>query len=323
MDTKKCIEEINEAIEATRFGENPVELYEPIRYIMKLGGKRLRPLTALLAYSLFKDDYKTALRPALGVEVFHNFTLVHDDIMDNAPLRRGKATIHEKWDQNVAILSGDVMMIRVYNFFLETAPDLMPRVIRSFNDMAVEVCEGQQKDMNFESRDDVSAEEYIDMIRQKTAVLLGFCAELGATLAYADEKDIQLLQEFGVKAGLGFQIKDDLLDVYGDATKFGKKVGGDIVENKKTYLLIKALETAQGEDAEELRRWVSATEFDETEKVKAVTAIYDRLGVREATEKLMNDYFAESLEAFDRISVAKEKGATFRAFAENLINRDR
>ncbi|HAH37764.1 MAG TPA: isoprenyl synthetase, partial [Algoriphagus sp.] len=223
------LDKLESFIREQNFGEDPKELYEPITYILSLGGKRIRPLLSLLAYGLYKKDPKTILSQASAVEVFHNFTLMHDDIMDQAPLRRGKATVHEKWNENVAILSGDVMLVRAYDLLLPTPHTLLPKVIRLFNKTAAEVCEGQQHDMNFESREEVHEDEYVNMIRLKTAVLLGFALELGAILAEASEEDCQKIYNFGVNIGIGFQLKDDLLDVFADQAKFGKQVGGDII----------------------------------------------------------------------------------------------
>src|SRR5690606_24055377 len=263
------------------YGENPKELYEPISYLMGLGGKRIRPLMTLLAYSLFKEDYKSILTPAVAVEIFHNFTLMHDDIMDEAPLRRGNASVHEKWNPNTAILSGDVMLVRAYDMLLAIPASKLPLCLQYFNKTAAEVCEGQQYDMNFESKQQVKEEEYLEMIRLKTAVLLGFSLQYGAILSDASSEDAKNLYDFGVNIGLGFQLKDDLLDVYADKAKFGKQVGGDIISNKKTYLLIKAKELAKGKDAEMLQYWGEAKDFDKEEKVSAVTALYNALGIKE------------------------------------------
>lgn len=276
---------LGEAIENESFGEHPKELYEPIRYILKLGGKRLRPMLALLAYQLGKDNWESIIKPAMAVEVFHNFTLMHDDIMDEAPIRRGQPTVHEHWDENIAILSGDAMLVKAYDLLLEVDPALLPSVIRMFNKCAVEVCEGQQIDMNFEQRTDVTVEEYLEMIRLKTAVLLGMSLRLGGTLAGLSQKDTELLCTFGEKIGVGFQLKDDLLDVFSDQEKFGKQVGGDIISNKKTYLLINALKSAQGETAKELNNWITRKDFDKEQKVQAVKNIYEQLAIKQLTEQ--------------------------------------
>jgi geranylgeranyl diphosphate synthase type II len=299
----KILRDFEKHIQSYQYGQSPIELYEPISYIMNLGGKRIRPLLTLLAYSLYKNDYQSILTPAAAVEVFHNFTLMHDDIMDIAPLRRGKATVHEKWNPNIAILSGDVMLVKAYDMLLEVEKDKLPSVIRLFNRTAAEVCEGQQHDMNFESRETVSEAEYIDMIRLKTAVLLGFALQYGAILAGAPDADADRLYEFGVNIGIGFQLKDDLLDVYADQAKFGKQVGGDIISNKKTFLLIKAKELAEGEKKVILERWISSKEFDKEEKVSSVTKVYDALGIRELTEAKMHQYFESGFGQFSSLQV--------------------
>ncbi|WP_026955368.1 polyprenyl synthetase family protein [Algoriphagus vanfongensis] len=307
-----------------KFGENPQELYEPITYILSLGGKRVRPLLSLLAYGMYEKSPETILSQASAVEVFHNFTLMHDDIMDNAPLRRGKKTVHEQWNNNVAILSGDVMLVRAYDFLLPTTPTLLPKVLGLFNETAAGVCEGQQMDMNFETREEVHEDEYITMIRLKTAVLLGYALQMGGILAGAPEEDCQKLYDFGVNVGVGFQLKDDLLDVYADQAKFGKQVGGDIISNKKTYLLIKALELATGEDQKSLEYWVSQESFDKTEKVRAVKEIYENLGIRQMAENKMNQFFAIGLEQLDSIHYKNESYfQELRQLTEDLIHREK
>ncbi|BDC99327.1 polyprenyl synthetase family protein [Persicobacter psychrovividus] len=317
------IETISQAIKKQQFGQEPKELYEPISYIMSLGGKRLRPVLTLLGYRLFQEDIRPAIKPAMAVETFHNFTLVHDDIMDKAPLRRGQATVHTKWNDNIAILSGDVMMIKVYDLLLDVAPELLPSVIRAFNNNATEVCEGQQKDMNFETRNDVSTDEYIDMIRQKTAVLLGLALQLGAMIAKAPEKTQQDLYQFAVDLGIGFQLKDDLLDVYGDQAKFGKQIGGDIIENKKTFLLINAVALATGSTKATLQQWIEATDFDATEKVQAVTQIYDQLGIKALTEQKMNDYFDQAFAILKQMDIGDQQKEWLSGFAQMVINREK
>ena len=312
---KKLIEAV---IKSQSYGQQPNSLYEPIRYIMSLGGKRLRPLLTLLAYSLYKSNVKDVVKYAVAVEAFHNFTLLHDDIMDKAPLRRGKATVHEKWNVNTAILSGDVMLVRVYDMFLELEGDKLKSVLKIFNQCAAEVCEGQQWDMEFESKKKVTEAQYIEMIRLKTAVLLGFALELGAVLADAPESDRVALRSFGTNIGIGFQLKDDLLDVYADQKKFGKQVGGDIIANKKTYLLIKSIEKARGKDKIELQTWLAVKKFDNRKKVKAITAIYDRLKVSEMTEQKINFYFGEGFKSLDRLSANQ---TILKSFAEELIKR--
>ena len=316
---------INETIAQQSFGQEPAELYEPLRYIMALGGKRLRPTLSLLAYQLFADDatQPAVLNPALAVEVFHNFTLMHDDIMDNAPLRRGKPTVHERWNTNVAILSGDVMLVKAYELLMQAPPDRWPMVLPAFNRCATEVCEGQQWDMNFEEETGVSEEAYLRMIRQKTAVLLGFSLELGGLLAGADEATTHGLYELGINIGIGFQLKDDLLDVYADQEKFGKRAGGDIIANKKTFLLIKALEKAEGETHVQLVDWLNRPSFDKEEKVEAVKALYDQLSVRALTETAMNQYFQQGLQQLEQLAVEDARKQPLREFITPLIHREK
>ncbi len=324
METiNKYIAELNTALEGIKWGEHPKELYDPIDYILELGGKRMRPLLVLLAYLIEKDDYHKVLKPALAVEVFHNFTLMHDDIMDKAPLRRGKPTVHEKWDENIAILSGDTMLVKAYDLMLNVDQNVLAEVIAKFNKCAVEVCEGQQLDMNFESFDTVSEAEYIDMIRLKTAVLLGFSLELGGILSSMKSENARLLKDFGINIGIGFQLKDDLLDVYGDAAKFGKQVGGDIVSNKKTFLLLTALEQAKGKEKEELQYWIDQKEFDIEEKVNAVTAIYNKLDIQNQTRAKIDHYFKIGFEALDTIDAPDGRKAPLMEFANYLINREK
>lgn len=314
---------INKEIEQLDFGTSPENLYEPISYILSLGGKRIRPLLVLLGHQLVNEDITSAVRPALAVEVFHNFTLMHDDIMDDAPLRRGMPTVHEKWNSTIAILSGDTMMVKAYDFLTEIEPALLPEALRLFNRTAVEVCEGQQIDMNFESRDDVTITEYLDMIRLKTAVLLGFSLEYGALMAGMPVADRKLLYEVGVKMGVGFQLMDDLLDVYADQSKFGKQVGGDIIANKKTFLLISALEQAQGATEQQLQSWIAKDFFDASKKVAAITNIYDQLNIRQQTTDLMNAYFDESFELLDKLNANDQSKELLRGFALQLMKREK
>jgi geranylgeranyl diphosphate synthase type II len=311
------IEAIEKEIARMPLGDKPRSLYEPIRYIMRLGGKRLRPILTVLSYELYRNDIDNAFKYAAAVEAFHNFTLMHDDIMDNAPLRRGKPTVHEKYNSNTAILSGDVMLVKVYDMFLPLPDHQLKEVLRMFNRTAAEVCEGQQMDMDFETLKKVSEQQYLEMIRLKTAVLLGFSLELGAILAGAPEKDRKALYDFGVNMGIGFQLMDDVLDVYADQKKFGKTVGGDIVSNKKTYLLIKALE----HDKTGLNKWLSAKKFDKKKKVVAVTKIYDSLGIQELTQKKADEYFEEAYRCLERID--NQKKGTLIAFAKSLAARQK
>ncbi len=311
-------------IQEQNFGESPRELYDPITYILSLGGKRIRPLLSLLAYGLYKDNPESILSQSAAVEVFHNFTLMHDDIMDDAPLRRGKATVHEKWNSNIAILSGDVMMVRAYDLLLPTEPKLLPQLIRLFNKTAAEVCEGQQLDMNFESLETVSEPDYLNMIQLKTAVLLGFSLQMGAFLAEASEEDAEKLYDFGVNIGVGFQLKDDLLDVFADQSKFGKQVGGDIISNKKTFLLIKARELATESVKEELDHWLAQETFDKNEKVAAIKEIYTKLQIKEITETKMNGYFEKGFEQLAGIHFVNQSYyKELKQITENLIHREK
>ncbi|HEX6222955.1 MAG TPA: polyprenyl synthetase family protein, partial [Chryseolinea sp.] len=285
---------LEKEIRRQQYGKQPASLYEPIRYLMALGGKRLRPMLTLLAYSLYKENPGKVLQYAVAVEAFHNFTLMHDDIMDKAPLRRGNLTVHKKWNVNTAILSGDVMLVKVYDMLLSIDQKILPTVLRRFNKCASEVCEGQQWDMEFETQTTVSEQQYLTMIKLKTAVLLGFSLELGALLAGASEKDCKSLREFGVNIGIGFQLKDDLLDAYADSKKFGKQVGGDIIANKKTFLLIKSLQLAHENHHKQLKDWLGRKKFLKSEKVNAVKNIYDELNIPELTEKKINSYFKKA-----------------------------
>jgi geranylgeranyl diphosphate synthase, type II len=308
-------------IRKKKFGHQPESLYEPLRYIMSLGGKRLRPLLTLLAYHLYKDDVRTAVPSAVAVEVFHNFTLLHDDIMDNAPIRRGKITVHNKWNVSTAILAGDVMQIKVYDAWLGIKEGKLKAVLKAFNQCATEVCEGQQWDMEFERGSGVSEKEYLEMIRLKTGVLLGFSLELGAILGGAPKKDQLALRRFGTKIGIGFQLKDDLLDVYADSKKFGKQVGGDILANKKTFLFIKAWENAKGKVLRELNHWTSVKTFNKKKKIKSITAIYDQLNLRDLTEKKIAGFFDKGFQDLDRLAVSESGKAALRKFILNLIDR--
>jgi geranylgeranyl diphosphate synthase type II len=313
---------LNQEIDAFPFGENPKELYEPIRYILSLGGKKLRPMLALMAYKLTKSDWESIVRPAAAVEVFHNFTLMHDDIMDNAPIRRGHATVHEKWNTNIAILSGDTMLVRAYDMLLEINPSILPQVLHRFNKCAVEVCEGQQIDMNFESRTSVSVEEYIEMIRLKTAVLLGFSLELGGMLGGLEKSNISLLYDCGINLGIGFQLKDDLLDVFGDKIKFGKQVGGDILSNKKTFLLITALDIATDEQRKKLDYWLTAVDYDNNQKVAEVTQVFQELNLETLANQKINQYFEKCHIALNHLSVDEIKKTELKEFMDYLINRE-
>jgi geranylgeranyl diphosphate synthase, type II len=323
VDITQLSTQINQTLNTLRYGDQPTELYEPIRYIMALGGKRIRPLLVLLAAKMYDDDVENVLLPAAAVEVFHNFTLMHDDIMDKAPLRRGQQTVHEKWNANTAILSGDVMLVRAYEMMLGIAPDKLGKVLQLFSKTAAEVCEGQQLDMNFEQREQVSIGEYIQMITLKTAVLLGFSLELGAILQGAPDSDAEHLKQFGDNVGIAFQLRDDLLDVYGDKAKFGKQVGGDILSDKKTFLMLTALEQANQEQLQSILDWRDKTGTDTAEeKVQAITAVYDQLNIRKQTEQQIDFYFQQALHHLEAVQVPVERKTTIHGLALQLMERD-
>lgn len=301
--------------------EDPVSLFEPIRYILEDGGKRLRPVLTLMSYNLYRDDIEKALKSAIGIEIFHNYTLLHDDVMDDAELRRGRPTVHRKWNSNVAILSGDAAAITAYKYIESCEDRYLRQVIDGFNQVAMDVCKGQQYDMEFETRNDVTEAEYINMIYLKTSVLIAGSLRHGALIAGAPEHEYRALYNFGGFLGLAFQLQDDYLDVYGDVAEFGKKIGGDITENKKTYLLIKAFELAGKKDRDLLQSWIDKKDFDAEEKVKAVTEIYNRLGIRELILNTIEGYLQKSREALDKLDVEKDRKAAFYEMIRYLSER--
>lgn len=304
------------------FSDEPAGLYDPLRYMIGIGGKRVRPRLCLIAYSLFKDSFdERILEPAAALEVFHSFTLIHDDIMDNSDMRRGMPTVCRKWDDNTAIISGDVMSIDSYRRIAKAPAEVLPQAMELFTGTAAQVCEGQQYDMEFERRTEVTAEEYLEMIRLKTAVLLATALRIGAWIGGAGDGDADRLYDFGINLGLAFQLKDDLLDVYGDERTFGKKIGGDISCNKKTYLLIQARRLATGDDAAELARWL-ATDVPSHGKIEAVTALYDRLGVRRICEDKMEQYYRQAVASLDNVSVSDDKKQELRKLAGKLMLRN-
>lgn len=314
---------ISAEIAQINWNKEPRGLYEPIGYVLSLGGKRIRPALTLMACNLFSDNVQPAVKLALGLEIFHNFTLLHDDIMDRADVRRGKPTVHKKWDDNTAILSGDVMQIASYQFMTQTPEKHLKKVLDLFSKTAAEICEGQQYDVDFENRKNVKAEEYLEMIRLKTAVLLGCALEIGAWIGGAGEENAQLLYDFGINIGLAFQLKDDLLDVYGDEATFGKKIGGDILCNKKTYLLIYALELAKGKDADELQKWIKMTDENlSNEKIFAVTSLYNRLEVKAICEDKMQFFYTKAIANLEKVTVLDNKKQELRKLAEKLMFRN-
>lgn len=320
MHTPTQLQQIIEAaIPQIEYPIHPSNLYEPIRYIMSLGGKRIRPVMVLMATELFTTETNKALDVALAIETFHNFTLVHDDIMDNAPLRRGKITVHEKWGVNNAILSGDVMMVESNKHLSKVDILVLKPVLDTFNATAQGVCEGQQLDMEFEQRTDVSIAEYIEMIRLKTAVLLGGAMKLGAIVGGANTVDADLLYSFGENLGIAFQLQDDILDVYGNPEKFGKQVGGDIISNKKTFLHLKTLALAQNDEIESLTGVTTDQDF----KVREVTSIYNKYQIKELATAEMNSYLEKANNSLNELAVADEKKTQFRELVQQIMERDR
>lgn len=321
LSFKEIQEKIEREIGQLEFDCPPKSLYEPITYILSLGGKRIRPALVLMAYNLYREDVEKAIRPAIGLEVFHNFTLLHDDLMDQADKRRNKPTVHKVWNANTAILSGDAMLIAAYQLIGETAPEHLKEVLDLFTRTALEICGGQQYDMEFESRMDVSEEEYLEMIRLKTAVLLACSLKTGAILAGVSREDAENLYRFGINIGLAFQLQDDLLDVYGDTKTFGKNIGGDILCNKKTFLLINALRRAEGEQKAQLEHWIARKDFDAAEKIAAVTNIYNVLGLKELSEAKMQTYYAEGMKNLAALSVSEERLAVVKEVTSRLMFR--
>lgn len=302
--------------------KQPKNLYEPIRYILSLGGKRMRPVLTLMAAEVFNADCKKALNAATAVEVFHNFSLIHDDIMDDAPLRRGKQTVHEKWNINTGILSGDAMLILAYQYFEAYEPKIFRELAKLFSKTALEVCEGQQYDVDFETRDDVNILEYLKMIEYKTAVLVGAAMKMGAIVAETSEENADLIYDFGLNLGIAFQIQDDYLDAFGNPETFGKQVGGDIIENKKTFLYLKALEFATSEEREQLLNLFSIQPTDNTNKIETVKAIFNSSGASTATQEAIKDYTFMAFKTLDKMNIEEDKKAILRAFGENLMGRN-
>ncbi|MDO6744364.1 polyprenyl synthetase family protein [Tenacibaculum soleae] len=308
-------------LDSNKINREPKNLYQPIEYILQLGGKRIRPVLTLIAADIFSGDYKKALPAALAVEVFHNFTLVHDDIMDDAPLRRGHETVHEKWDINTGILSGDAMLILAYQHFENYEPEVFQKLAQLFSKTALEVCDGQQLDVDFETRNDVTIDEYIKMITLKTSVLVAAALKMGAIVAKADEKEAQHLYNYGLNLGIAFQLQDDYLDTYGDPETFGKQVGGDIIENKKTYLYLKALEVANNADRENLMALYNEKQKNITEKISTVSAIFSKNNIPNYTHELIEYYTNKSFESLTLLNINDTAKKGLRLFGENLMSR--
>jgi geranylgeranyl diphosphate synthase type II len=320
QDISKLSAFLEKEISTFDFPAQPANLYDPLRYFLTLGGKRMRPILTMLGAELFDVSGKNAVNAAIAVELFHNFSLIHDDIMDAAPLRRKKQTVHTKWNTNIAILSGDVLLVKAYQEICKQDAKVLPRLLEIFNRTAIEVCEGQQLDMDFETRNDVSIEEYIEMIRLKTSVLLGCALEMGAVVAEAKKEDQELIYSFGEQIGVAFQIQDDILDLYADPEKFGKQVGGDVLANKKTLLLLKANELANPAEIETLNKLSS--ESNQTLKIESTRKLFDKLGVREAARVMMDEHYVIALNALQKISVSDSNKKPLKDLADMLLHRE-
>ena len=312
---------VNEFLANLPYERKPKSLYEPIRYVLSMGGKRIRPTLMLLGYNLFKDNPEKILMNAVALETYHNYTLLHDDLMDNADLRRGHETVHKKWDANTAILSGDSMLVLAYERMAQCDEKHLAKVLKLFTTTALEIGEGQQFDMEFENRNDVKEEEYIEMIRLKTSVLLACALKMGAILADASDEDAENLYKFGEQIGLAFQLQDDYLDVYGDTKVFGKEIGGDITSNKKTYMLINAFNLANDAQRAELQKWVDAEEFERAEKVAAVTRLYNEIGIDKMAQEKIAYYFEQSKKYLDAVNVSKERKEELQKYAQKMMKR--
>jgi geranylgeranyl diphosphate synthase type II len=318
-----AIARVEQELKELEIPSRPAGLYDPVRYILSNGGKRVRPALALLGANLFRDEVSCALGPAMGVEIFHNFTLLHDDLMDLSVVRRGKPTVHKKWNDNIAILSGDVMSFLASQKIAQVEASVLPSVLEIFNRTAIEVCEGQMMDMSFENRETVAVEEYLKMIELKTAVLIAASLAMGAASAGASEENTGHLYQFGLNLGIAFQLQDDLLDTYGDPAVFGKKIGNDILTNKKTFLMINALERAQGNDADLLKQLIRDGGADPASKIAAVTDIFNRCGIRRLTEETIARYFALSSESLKKLKVPANRKTALTEFSFWLMERNK
>ena len=314
---------INNSLAELAYNRKPESLYLPVKYVLSLGGKRIRPVLMLLGYNLYKEQPADIVMQALALETYHNYTLLHDDLMDNADMRRGHETVHKKWDANTAILSGDSMLVLAYQRMQQCDDRHLPAVMDLFTETALEIGEGQQYDIDFETRNDVTEEEYIEMIRLKTSVLLACALKIGAIMADAPDEDARLLYKYGEQVGLAFQLQDDLLDVYGDPAVFGKAIGGDITSNKKTYMLINAMNRANAVQRAELTRWIEAKTFDRQEKIAAVTRLYDEIGIRQLCEDKINYYFQEAGKYLEQVAVDNERKEQLRRYTAEMMHREK
>ena len=317
----EILNKVNNFIANLSYERKPESLYAPVKYVLSMGGKRIRPTLMLLAYNMFKDDPERILMQAVGLETYHNYTLLHDDLMDHADLRRGHETVHKRWNDNQAVLSGDTMLVLAYERMAQGLTDKLGEVLSLFTQTALEIGEGQQYDIDFETRNDVSEEEYIEMIRLKTSVLLACALKIGAILGGASQTDADNLYKFGEQIGLAFQLQDDYLDVYGDPKVFGKAVGGDIASNKKTYMLINAFNCADDRQRKELQRLIGTEAFDRDEKVAAVTALYNEIGIDKMAKDKMDFFFEQSKRYLDAVSISEERKLELRAYAERMMKR--
>lgn len=318
---EKMLELFNQALVEHKIERKPEGLYDPIRYVLSLGGKRIRPVLMLMAYNLYQEGVTPIMSQALAIETYHNYTLLHDDLMDRAEVRRGKPTVHKRWNDNTAILSGDSMLVLAYQLMADCPADKIKDVLSLFTETALEIGEGQQYDMDFETRMDVTEAEYLEMIRLKTSVLLACALKIGALLAGAPSADADRLYDFGEKVGLAFQLQDDFLDVYGDPEVFGKKIGGDILCNKKTYMLIQALQLADSGQHALLKSWLESKDYVPSEKIAAVTALYDQIGIKQVCDRKINDYFSQARQCLSEVDLPEEKKACLWDFALSLLNR--
>lgn len=318
----ELLEKINSHIAELQLTRTPQGLYDPVVYVLSMGGKRIRPVLMLMAYNLYQEDVTRIFSPATGIEVYHNYTLLHDDLMDRADRRRGRETVHKVWNENTAILSGDAMLVLAYQYMSQCPIEHLKEVMDLFSLTALEICEGQQLDMDFEHRKDVKEDEYLEMIRLKTSVLLAASLKIGALLGGASREDAERLYNFGMNMGVAFQLKDDLLDVYGDPAVFGKNIGGDILCNKKTYMLIKAFEHANDEQLDCLNTWVGVNSFDPTEKIAAVTALYNQIGIKELCEKKMAEYSEKAMESLAAVEISDEKKKELKHLMTDLMYRE-
>ena len=323
LNSSEILKLVNDFLAQLPYERKPKSLYEPVEYVLSIGGKRIRPVLTLMGYNLWKEDPERILMPAVGLETYHNYTLLHDDLMDNADVRRGYPTVHRKWDANKAILSGDSMLVLAYQRMQQVPAEKLPAVLNLFTETALEIGEGQEYDMTFETRNDVTEDEYIEMIRLKTSVLLACALKTGALLADAPEEDADRLYRVGEQVGLAFQLQDDLLDVYGDPKVFGKAIGGDITSNKKTYMLINAYNRANDEQRKELEHWIGAKEFNRQEKVAAVTRLYDAIGIRQLCEDKINYYFQQASQTLSEVNVPEERKAQLRQYMDELLHRNK